>query len=160
MGGTDTLINVEGLTGTNSNDTLTGGMGDQWFRGRGGSDTINGGSGNDWVTYSSDPSGVSIDLSTGIATDGFNGVGGFLALGGTDTLTSIENAEGSDYGDFITGNNGATSCADAPAMTVSRAAMATTLCRVATATICWKAERAPISTMVAWALTLRATAGP
>jgi Ca2+-binding RTX toxin-like protein len=107
VGGTDTLINIEGLAGTHSNDTLTGSLGDQWFRGNGGNDTINGGSGNDWVLYSSDPLGVTVNLTTGTATDGWNGPGGLLALGGTDTLTLIENAEGSDYDDNITGGSGA-----------------------------------------------------
>ena len=106
VGGTDTLINIEGFNGTHANDTLTGGTGDQWLRGRGGSDTLDGGADNDWVTYSSDPTGVTINLATGTATDGWNGATGLLALGGTDTLISIENAEGSDYNDTITGNSG------------------------------------------------------
>jgi Ca2+-binding RTX toxin-like protein len=106
-GGTDTLINVEGLAGTHTSDTLNGGAGDQWFRGNGGNDTINGGAGSDWVFYSNDPSGVTINLAAGIASDGWNGAGGELALGGSDTLTSIENAEGSNYADSITGDSGA-----------------------------------------------------
>jgi Ca2+-binding RTX toxin-like protein len=106
LGGTDTLTNIEGLSGTHSNDTLTGGLGDQWLRGRGGSDTLDGGPGNDWVTYTGDPSGVTVNLNSGTATDGWNGLGGLLALGGTDTLISIENAEGSDYADSLTGSNG------------------------------------------------------
>ena len=100
-GGTDTLTNIEGLTGTSSNDTLAGGLGDQWFQGRAGSDTINGGAGNDWVSYSLDPAGVTVNLGTGTATDGWGGV---WAMGGTDTLISIENAEGSDYADTLIGS--------------------------------------------------------
>ena len=106
-GGTDTLINIEGLSGTNGSDTLTGGLGDQWFRGQGGNDTINGGAGNDWVFYSNSAGSVSINLGAGTATDGFNGANGLLALGGTDTLISIENAEGSNNNDNITGSSGA-----------------------------------------------------
>jgi Ca2+-binding RTX toxin-like protein len=103
-GSIDTLINIEGLIGSHSNDTLTGGLGDQWLIGRGGSDTIDGGAGNDWVGYASDPAGVTVNLGTGSATDGWGGV---WAMGGTDTLISIENAEGSDFADTIIGSAGA-----------------------------------------------------
>jgi Ca2+-binding RTX toxin-like protein len=106
VGGTDTLVNIEGLGGTHSNDILKGGFGDQWLRGRGGSDLLDGGPGSDWVTYGGDPAGVTINLSTGSATDGYNGPGGILALGGVDTLVSIENAEGSDFDDTIIGSAG------------------------------------------------------
>lgn len=103
-GGTDTLTNIEGLAGSHSGDTLTGGSGDQWFRGNGAADYINGGNGNDWVLYSNDPAGVAINLDTDIAADGWNGAGGLLALGGTDTLISIENAEASEFNDTIDGS--------------------------------------------------------
>ena len=104
-GGTDTLINIEGLSGTNSGDSLTGGSGDDYLRGQGGSDTLDGGAGSDWALYSSDPSSVTINLKTGTATDGWNGAKGLLALGGTDTLNNIENAKGSDFDDRITGSD-------------------------------------------------------
>jgi Ca2+-binding RTX toxin-like protein len=106
-GGTDTLSNIEGLTGTNSADTLAGGFGDQSFRGLGRDDSIDGGAGNDSVSYSLDPSGVVVNLATGTATDGWHGVGGLLGMGGTDTLVSIENVEGSNYNDDITGDGNA-----------------------------------------------------
>ncbi len=105
-GGTDTLMNIEGLSGTNSADSLTGSSGNDYLRGQGGSDTLDGGQGNDWVLYNSDPSSVTINLQTGQATDGWNGAAGLLALGGTDTLKNIENAEGSDFSDSITGSDG------------------------------------------------------
>jgi Ca2+-binding RTX toxin-like protein len=103
MGSIDTLTNIEGLIGTHSGDTLTGGLGDQWFIGRGGSDVINGGADTDTVSYRDDPAGVTVNLGTGSATDGWGGV---WAFGGTDTLISIENVEGSNFNDNITGNNG------------------------------------------------------
>jgi Ca2+-binding RTX toxin-like protein len=103
FGSTDTLSNIEGFIGTHSGDTLTGGLGDQWFIGRGGSDSIDGGAGSDGVSYIDDPAGVTVDLGTGSADDGWGGV---WALGGTDTLTSIENVQGSNFNDTLTGNDG------------------------------------------------------
>jgi Ca2+-binding RTX toxin-like protein len=101
--GTDTLINIEGLIGTNSNDTLAGGLGDQWFRGRGGSDHLDGGAGSDTADYSMDPGAVTVNLSANSATDGWGGIWG---LQGTDTLLNIENVEGSSFNDSLTGDDG------------------------------------------------------
>lgn len=105
-GGVDTLINIEGLSGTNSADSLTGSSSNDYLRGQGGSDTLDGGAGSDWVLYNADPNSVTINLQTGQATDGWNGAAGLLALGGTDTLRNIENAEGSDFNDTIIGSAG------------------------------------------------------
>ena len=64
-------------TGTDNPETLTGGPGDdQLFAlggddtldGGGGNDTLDGGTGNDTATYVNAPDGVSVDLSTGVAT--------------------------------------------------------------------------------------------
>ncbi|PUE10949.1 hypothetical protein B9Z51_00980 [Limnohabitans sp. T6-5] len=103
-GGVDTLINIEGISGTRSNDTIVGNSGDNWLRGDGGSDILDGGAGNDWVFSSGDPAGVNINLTTGLAVDGWGGANNVLGLGGTDTLKNIENAEGSDFNDVITGS--------------------------------------------------------
>ena len=98
FGGTDTLSNIERVVGSAGNDTLTGGNAAndafEEFDGRAGNDTIDGGSGGDQVSYQFDPSGVTVNLALGTATDGF---------GGTDTLTSIELVEGSEFGDNLTG---------------------------------------------------------
>ena len=106
FGGVDTLINIKGLAGTNGADSLTGGAGDEFFRGNGGADTIDGGAGNDWVIYNNSANGVDVNLATGLAVDGWNGANGLLALGGTDRLVNIENVEGSNYADKLTGNDG------------------------------------------------------
>ena len=120
FGTTDTLINIEGLEGSSSGDTLSGGTGTQWFRGRGGSDLIDGGADADWVSYLSDPSSVIVNLGAsaldvgggitvvgGTARDGWGGPGGILGLGGTDVLSNIENAEGSSSNDTLVGSIGA-----------------------------------------------------
>ena len=44
---------------------------------------------------------MTVNLTNGTATDGYNGAIGLLALGGTDTLISIENVEGSKYNDTL-----------------------------------------------------------
>ncbi|MCI5073593.1 MAG: hypothetical protein MRY80_01005 [Oricola sp.] len=108
--GNDTLSNIESIGGSNFSDTLSGDDGDNWFipdqEGDeftpnytvGGSDVIDGRGGNDGVSYWNAVAAVSVNLGTGTATDGH---------GNTDTLTSIENIEGSSFGDVLTGNSDA-----------------------------------------------------
>ena len=91
----DDLANV--LNGSSYNDKIYA---------LGGDDTIDGGEGDDWVLYDNSPSGVDVNLATGLARDGWSGANGLLALGGTDHLNNIENVEGSNYGDKLTGNDG------------------------------------------------------
>ncbi|MGH2342152.1 hypothetical protein ACRC7T_11790 [Segnochrobactraceae bacterium EtOH-i3] len=85
------------------NDTVKGGLGDDSFQDHVGNDTYDGGSGEDFVYYSQSyydswyPSkGVTVNLQTGKATDPW---------GYTDTLISIEDIRGTQYGDKITGSN-------------------------------------------------------
>ncbi len=113
--GSDTLVSIENLTGTNLNDTLTGNGGnnvltglagaDKLF-GNGGNDTLNGGSGNDTLNggagsdtadYSTATAGVMLGTG-GVYNDGLaqDTVGA-----GLDTLVSIENLTGSNFNDTL-----------------------------------------------------------
>ena len=70
------------------------------FAGLGGNDTIDGGDGVSTVDYAWDDeagghAGVSVNLSTGTAIDGF---------GSTDTLVSIENVRGTEENDLFVGD--------------------------------------------------------
>ena len=98
---TDTFSNIEGAIGSDHADTLLGGGANESFQGRAGNDSIDGGAGTDRIQYSSDYDadgdgfGVTLNLATGIATDGW---------GHTDTLANIENVTGSIYADILVGN--------------------------------------------------------
>ncbi len=96
-GGTDTLANIEGVLGTNFNDTITGSdnAAIEIFTGNGGNDSIDGAGGIDAVDYISSTAAVKVDLSAGTAQDGF---------GGTDTVLGIEIVRGSDFHDVLQGS--------------------------------------------------------
>lgn len=104
--GTDTISNMENLTGSAYGDTLTGstaantingGDGDDTIEGGAGNDTLTGGSGTDTVSYSSAGSAITFNLAT---TSGQNTVGA-----GTDTVSGFENLRGSAFNDTLTGNS-------------------------------------------------------
>jgi Ca2+-binding RTX toxin-like protein len=97
--GNDTLYGEDG------NDTLNGGDGDDWMFSGADNDKLNGGAGNDWidgglgqdiVTYEDAGAGVTVDLLTGVASDG---------LGGTDQLANVEGVIGGRYDDLLTLGN-------------------------------------------------------
>ncbi|MEQ9617358.1 MAG: Ig-like domain-containing protein [Phycisphaerales bacterium] len=122
-GGNDTLIggdgadtiqggsgddNVQGgadndiLDGGSGNDTVDGGEGDDLVQGGAGNDTligglgdddIQGGTGTDTVDYTGAANGVNVNLSTGTATGE-----------GTDTISGVENIDGSAFDDVLTGD--------------------------------------------------------
>ncbi|WP_315900559.1 calcium-binding protein [Maritimibacter alkaliphilus] len=91
-GGNDTLLGGAG------NDSLSGGANNDEIWGQAGNDTIDGGDGIDLIRYRDAAAGASVDLTEGSASDGD---------GGTDSLSNIENAHGSDFGDRLRGTAGA-----------------------------------------------------
>jgi Ca2+-binding RTX toxin-like protein len=115
QGGNDTLVNINGLWGGNFDDTLTGGDGDQWFRGRGGSDIIDGGAGIDTVNYKDpNPAGVTVNLVTGTAVDGWGGVwehgnGTLSAASATEsgvTFTEVNDPNNPIVGSWVLNESG------------------------------------------------------
>jgi Ca2+-binding RTX toxin-like protein len=92
--GTDKLIHIEGLVGSNYDDTLTGDEKQNQFVGLEGDDSIDGGGGvQDLVVHWWAKGPVTVDLTAGTATGE-----------GTDTLTGIEWVGGGDFNDTITGD--------------------------------------------------------
>lgn len=89
-GGNDTLLGEAG------DDTLLGEDGDDLLIGGIGADSLNGGKGNDTASYSTSALGVITNLTTGRGATGD-------ARG--DVYESIENLEGSQWGDRLIGNN-------------------------------------------------------
>jgi len=108
FGGKDTLIGIEYIGGSAFNDNIKGSLTNvglsgltEIFSGGKGNDTLDGGDSNatgyDEAAYTDSPQGVTVNLATGTASDGW---------GTTDTLISIEGVEGSEWNDAITGSAG------------------------------------------------------
>nr|WP_321980296.1 calcium-binding protein [uncultured Cohaesibacter sp.] len=103
---TDTFTSIESFRGTMYADTFIGANQDYArYQGLAGNDTFQGGSGYDAVDYRKDAinedingqtgnSGVTVNLVTGKATDGY---------GDTDTLSNIDEVRGTDYADTLIG---------------------------------------------------------
>ncbi|HEX2580694.1 MAG TPA: calcium-binding protein [Dongiaceae bacterium] len=112
--GTDVVLNVENVDGSEFNDVIQGDGGANFLYGWGGDDTIDGGDGDDVINgglendifvgglgtdrivYGSAPGGVTVNLETRLASGAY----------GNDSLTGIENADGSNYDDTLTGDSG------------------------------------------------------
>ena len=92
FGGDDT---ISGLTG---NDRLYGDSGDDRLIGGAGSDFLHGGTGLDTADYGGSSGGVTVNLTSGSAQGGD-------AAG--DSFASIENIQGSDFGDTLFGDSAA-----------------------------------------------------
>lgn len=86
----------DAITGGENTDTLNGGAGDDLLRGGRGNDILMGGDGNDTATYD-DATG---DVNVSLAENGYD-VGGGL---GIETLSQIENLDGSDFNDLLEGD--------------------------------------------------------
>jgi Ca2+-binding RTX toxin-like protein len=103
--GTDTLTDIENIDGSHRADTLAGDDGanridgkggNDVLEGRGGDDVLLGGDGRDTATYAGADGSVTVDLGAGRAT----------GAEGTDTLSSIEDAIGSNHDDRLVGSAG------------------------------------------------------
>ncbi|HEX2546489.1 MAG TPA: calcium-binding protein, partial [Ramlibacter sp.] len=106
LGGQDQLANVNFVTGTTHDDSITGSsffnLFEQ-FEGLGGNDTIIGGvidpltgSNGNRVTYAAATNAVHVNLVTGQAQDG---------MGGTDTLQNINQVRGGSGNDTLIGSD-------------------------------------------------------
>jgi Ca2+-binding RTX toxin-like protein len=104
--GVDTLIDIENLSGSDFNDTLTGNSQNNWLRGGKGADVLNGGGqdssdwlsgAGDWADYKFAETAVTVNLANAALNTG-------EAAG--DTYISIESVRGGDFNDTLTGNSG------------------------------------------------------
>lgn len=102
LGGTDTLVGIEGVAGSGFADRLIGDAFANVFRPLGDNDTFDGRSGSDLVDYSVAGAGVTVVLSsTGWSTGILDG------QGGTDVLIAAENVLGSSFADLLLGDGAA-----------------------------------------------------
>jgi Ca2+-binding RTX toxin-like protein len=124
--GMDTLISIEDASGSVHNDTLIGNTGDNWLWGNWGIDTLTGGDGND-LFYGDGGTGAGmfsdivsggtgIDTMSyyefGVRTNGVTvdlaaGTGGDVAASECDSLSGIENVDGTQFADVISGDGNA-----------------------------------------------------
>ena len=106
--GNDTLAEIQAVLGTRFDDSLRGDGGDNGFESEGGTDTIDGRGGSDVVAFV-DARSASVDLGAGTASatyrpfDPAAGAPG-APVGATISLSSIENAWGSETDDVIRGD--------------------------------------------------------
>ena len=97
--GTDTLLNIQGLIGSDFNDTLTGDGASNVIDGGAGADTLDGGAGTDTLAYTSLSGGVNITLNDANPTHTIS-----LANTQGDSLYNFENMLGSLKDDKLTGD--------------------------------------------------------
>jgi Ca2+-binding RTX toxin-like protein len=100
-GGDDVILAMAGadaVWGGFGKDTIDGGTGNDTLTGGHGDDQMDGGTGVDTLDYSHDGGwrGVSVDMSTGFAEDTWASL---------DTFKNMENVTGSNFGDWIRGDS-------------------------------------------------------
>jgi Ca2+-binding RTX toxin-like protein len=93
----DTYTSIEGLIGTNLNDTLVGDGGNNFLRGGLGADSLDGGAGGDYADYIGSSAGLTVNLGNAVLNTG-------EAVG--DTFANIEHIRGSNSNDSLTGDAG------------------------------------------------------
>ncbi len=101
FGNTDTLIGIEAARGTEFDDVFVGDANRNTFRIVGGSDTIDGGGGIDIISMYVDDTFPAVGATVNLANNTATAIGG-----GTSTLASIEDVDGSTGADTITGDGG------------------------------------------------------
>jgi Ca2+-binding RTX toxin-like protein len=95
--GSDTLQGIDDILGSDYGDILRGDGNTNLMAGGLGNDTLIGRGGNDLAFYILAPASVTVNLTHGNSSGGDGG----------DSLSSIEDAIGSDYDDTLIGNPGA-----------------------------------------------------
>ena len=103
---TDTLKDIQAVSGSNYADLILGSASDEGFFGTLGNDSIDGQGGWNWIAYGwlngeDNFGGVDIDLASGSA-QGRDSAGAILF---TDSLANIEGAYGTKFNDTIIGND-------------------------------------------------------
>lgn len=86
-------LGFDTLNGGSGDDVLDGGAGDDLLIGGTGADGLNGGAGIDTADYSAEAQGLTVNLTTGQASDG-------------DTLANVENITGTAFDDHLVGDAG------------------------------------------------------
>ena len=94
----DVLSNIENITGSAYNDTLTGDGSANVLTGGKGDDTLDGDGGSDTVSYAGSSAAVTVSINDDTASGGD-------AQG--DTISDFENITGSAYNDTLTGDGSA-----------------------------------------------------
>ncbi len=117
FGETDLLTSIEGVIGTNNDDTFTGSAVDEHFEGLGGTDIINAGGGNDMIfaslldgddQYNGDDGIDTLFFGSGFSAGVTVNLTGNSSTGtqsGNDTVSTIENVTGGNGNDVITGDS-------------------------------------------------------
>ena len=92
----DSYISIEGLIGSDFNDTLTGDGNDNYLDGAIGADVLNGGGGIDFARYQTATAGVTASLANPVTFNTGDAAG--------DSYISIEGLLGSDFNDTLIGD--------------------------------------------------------